>query len=76
MSFVEMLPRVRALSRIEKLRMIHLLAEDLAQAEASEEIDINPQPPSSRRRVLAPTPGLCRWSRQCNHQVKRQSPRP
>ena len=33
MSFVEMLPEVRALSRIDKLRLIQLLAEDLAQAE-------------------------------------------
>jgi hypothetical protein len=33
MSFVEMLPSVRALSRIDKLRLIQLLAEDLAQAE-------------------------------------------
>jgi hypothetical protein len=35
MSFVEMLPEVRALSRIDKLRLIQLLAEDLAQAEES-----------------------------------------
>jgi hypothetical protein len=33
MSFVEMLPRVRALSRIDKLRLIQVLAEDLAQTE-------------------------------------------
>jgi hypothetical protein len=33
MSFVEMLPEVRALSRIDKLRLIQLLAEDLAQTE-------------------------------------------
>jgi len=35
MSFVEMLPEVRALSRIDKLRLIQVLAEDLAQAEES-----------------------------------------
>ena len=35
MSFVEMLPEVRALSRIDKLRLIQILAEDLAQAEES-----------------------------------------
>ena len=35
MLFVEMLPEVRALSRIDKLRLIQLLAEDLAQAEES-----------------------------------------
>jgi len=35
MSIVEMLPGVRALSRIETLRLIQLLAEDLAQAEES-----------------------------------------
>jgi hypothetical protein len=35
MSFVEMLPSVRALSRIEKLQLIQLLAEDLARAEES-----------------------------------------
>jgi hypothetical protein len=35
MSFVEMLPEVRALSRIDKLRLIQLLAEDLAKAEES-----------------------------------------
>ena len=33
MSYVEMLPEVRALSRVEKLRLIQVLAEDLAQAE-------------------------------------------
>jgi hypothetical protein len=33
MSFMEMLPEVRALSQIDKLRLIQLLAEDLAQAE-------------------------------------------
>jgi len=33
MTFVEMLPTVRALSRLEKLRLIQLLAEDLAQIE-------------------------------------------
>jgi hypothetical protein len=35
MSFAEMLPGVRALSRIDKLRLIQLLAQDLAQAEES-----------------------------------------
>jgi len=35
MSFLEMLPEVRALSRIDKLRLIQLLAEDLAHAEES-----------------------------------------
>jgi hypothetical protein len=35
MSFVEMLPSVRALSRIEKLQLIQRLAEDLAQSEES-----------------------------------------
>ena len=35
MPFVEMLPEVRALSRIDKLRLIQLLAEDLAQAEGT-----------------------------------------
>ncbi len=35
MKFVEMLPTVRALSRLEKLRLIQLLAEDLAQTEQS-----------------------------------------
>jgi hypothetical protein len=35
MSFVEMLPIVRSLSRIEKLQLIQLLADDLAQAEES-----------------------------------------
>jgi hypothetical protein len=33
MSFTEVLPSVRALSRIDKLRLIQVLAEDLAQAE-------------------------------------------
>ncbi len=35
MSYVEMLPEVRALSRIDKLRLIQVLADDLAQAEES-----------------------------------------
>lgn len=35
MSIVEMMPSVRALSRIEKLQLIQLLAEDLARAEES-----------------------------------------
>lgn len=35
MTFVEMLPTVRALSRIDKLRLIQLLAEDLAHTEES-----------------------------------------
>jgi hypothetical protein len=35
MTFVEMLPGIRALSRSDKLRLIQLLAEDLAQAEQS-----------------------------------------
>jgi len=35
MSLVEMLPEVRALSRIDKLRLIQPLAEDLAHAEES-----------------------------------------
>jgi len=35
MSFVEMLPIVRSLSRIEKLQLIQVLADDLAQAEES-----------------------------------------
>jgi hypothetical protein len=35
MSLVEMLPSVRTLSRIEKLQLIRLLADDLAQAEES-----------------------------------------
>jgi hypothetical protein len=35
MSFVEMLAEARALSRIHKLRLIQVLAEDLAQAEES-----------------------------------------
>ena len=35
MSFVEMLPIVRSLSRLEKLQLIQLLADDLAQAEES-----------------------------------------
>ena len=35
MSFVEMLPIVRSLSRIEKLQLIQLLADDLAQSEES-----------------------------------------
>jgi hypothetical protein len=35
MSFVEMLPSVQALSRIEKLQLIQLLAKDLAEAEQS-----------------------------------------
>ena len=33
MSFMEMLPEVHALPRIDKLRLIQLLAEDPAQAE-------------------------------------------
>jgi hypothetical protein len=35
MSFVEMLPIVRSLSRLEKLQLIQLLADDLAQVEES-----------------------------------------
>jgi hypothetical protein len=35
MSFVEILPSFQALSRMDKLRLIQLLAEDLAQAEES-----------------------------------------
>jgi hypothetical protein len=35
MSFVEVLPIVRNLSQIEKLRLIRLLAEDMAQVEES-----------------------------------------
>jgi hypothetical protein len=35
MTFAEMLPRARALSRVEKLRLIQQLAEDLVQAEES-----------------------------------------
>ena len=35
MSIVDMMPSVRALSRIEKLQLIQLLAEDLARAEES-----------------------------------------
>jgi hypothetical protein len=35
MSFIEVLPNVRALSRIDKLRLIQILAEDLAQGEES-----------------------------------------
>jgi hypothetical protein len=35
MSIVEMMPSVRALSRIEKLQLIQLLAEDLARTEES-----------------------------------------
>ena len=35
MSIVEMMPSVRSLSRIEKLQLIQLLAEDLARAEES-----------------------------------------
>ena len=35
MSIVEMMPSVRAMSRIEKLQLIQLLAEDLARAEES-----------------------------------------
>jgi hypothetical protein len=35
MSFVEMLPIFRTLSRVEKLQLIQLLADDLAQAEES-----------------------------------------
>ena len=33
MSFVELLPSVRSLSRIDKLKLIQLLAAELAQAE-------------------------------------------
>lgn len=33
MSFLELLPEVQALSRLDKLRLIRLLAEDLAQSE-------------------------------------------
>jgi hypothetical protein len=33
MSYVELLPEMRALSRIDKLRLIQVLAEDLAQSE-------------------------------------------
>jgi hypothetical protein len=33
MSIVEMMPSVRALSRIEKLHLIQLLAQDLARSE-------------------------------------------
>jgi hypothetical protein len=33
MSYVEMLPEVRALSRIDKLRLIQVLVEDSAQSE-------------------------------------------
>jgi hypothetical protein len=33
MSFAELLPSVRSLSRIDKLQLIQLLAADLAQAE-------------------------------------------
>jgi hypothetical protein len=33
MSIMELLPTLRTLSRIDKLRLIQLLAEDLAQAE-------------------------------------------
>jgi hypothetical protein len=35
MSFLELLPEVQALSRLDKLRLIRLLAEDLAQLEQS-----------------------------------------
>jgi hypothetical protein len=35
MFLVEMLPIVRSMSRIEKLRLIQLLADDLAQVEES-----------------------------------------
>ena len=35
MSFQELLPEVHALSRIDKLRLIRWLAEDLAEAEQS-----------------------------------------
>lgn len=35
MTFAEMLPTTRTLSRVEKLRLIQTLAEDLAQAEES-----------------------------------------
>ncbi len=35
MSFADIMPTVRALSRIDKLRLIQLLAEDLTQAEES-----------------------------------------
>jgi hypothetical protein len=35
MSIMEVLPGVRALSRIDKLRLIQLLAEELAEAEES-----------------------------------------
>jgi hypothetical protein len=35
MSLAEMMPIIRALSRAEKLRVIQLLAEDLAEAEES-----------------------------------------
>ena len=35
MSIVEMMPSVRALSRVEKLQLIQLIAEDLARAEES-----------------------------------------
>lgn len=33
MSLLELLPEVRALSRVDKLRLIQVLAEDLAQSE-------------------------------------------
>jgi hypothetical protein len=33
MSLLELLPEVRALSRIEKLQLIRVLAEDLARSE-------------------------------------------
>jgi hypothetical protein len=41
MSIVEVLPTIRALSRVDKLRLIQLLAEDLAQDEQAVPFEAN-----------------------------------
>ena len=41
MSLVEMLPDIQSLSRVEKLRLIQLLAQELAEGEAGPLIPAN-----------------------------------
>jgi len=45
MSFQELLPEVQALSRLDKLRLIQVLAEDLAQAEGATLLEENREYP-------------------------------
>lgn len=49
MSLIEMLPDLQALSRVEKLRLIQLLARELAEVE-----DSSPIPPSGPFPVWSP----------------------